>query len=898
MKLSAATFFKLTISRLRAQCSITPAASLYYLKAILQACADYSLDSKVVTQLALATQHLLNPSEDCLLMQAEREFQEAISVVKEVLKAESPGLSGVLVCVGRILGKVQEFNTAINEFTELEKAIEAIAVEILVSINKKISRDANLSKELKGIEVKVEALEEIIRIMINSFKRAHAKNSKVASYYKTSKQLADIMAGIVRLSVSLEGEVASTLLSLTPSSDLNNKINEVKASALKLVNFVGRHGSKSGGFKLSSSPCTVLYKELFPQVLATLLSITAQERARLELSVCDKHTAKLVIALMQTIRCTLDCPALYELFITCGHKIVLDICFTLIRASEKEKALLEEDPEEFVSLGLDVCGKQRSKVAKTEAAKLLEGLCDCVDGVASFCFKFCCEAVKLAVQNWDLPTTKANPILGPFIETSVFLLTSSKEELLETSLTVLTVVSYLGNSRPELIEMADATMTENFTGLFGSASTLLRCRVALMTSYLGTELFAGSSDLVVKMVEFLVHGLEQEKEQPAFSIQCGDALNAIIDHEGVVDRVKGVIAKFFPHLSAIASKAESATVFFLISNIIAAYKEHIEDDIVQLLSGLVARIKIEQELFKHKAKKETTIMSQCWNVVESICRFSVRHREHRDTIEREMLPLFKYLASPEEIDFDDRLLQVLTLLVKGQKCVTESMLQIFPFLIKLFESYKCTLRGLLGVLNYYLFYGKPIFSSNKDLLEAILKMGDMALNSTQPPVEINSIESALLFQMLLQNISSSILNVYIPKIVELTLKRLEDGNVTEYLRLQLMNVVLCAMCNNGALTVHCLGERLGNVVEGILCIAPCYKQMYDIKVLIIGCANIIVSGNTKELAEKYHHILLDAIVLALQEAEEVAKKRMADSKKENYENECELKEPNMKESSK
>eukprot|EP00826_Nyctotherus_ovalis_P055575 TRINITY_DN7392_c0_g1_i17.p1 TRINITY_DN7392_c0_g1~~TRINITY_DN7392_c0_g1_i17.p1 ORF type:complete len:832 (+),score=218.67 TRINITY_DN7392_c0_g1_i17:572-3067(+) len=831
-------------------------------------------------------------------MQAEQEFKEAISVVKEVMKVESVGLSGVLACVGKIMGKVQDFNSAINEFTELEKAIEVIAVEILVSIDKKISREANLDKELREIEVKVEALEEIIKIMINSFKRAHTKNSKIASYYKTSKQLVDIMAGIVRFSVSLEGEMVNTLLSFTPNDGLNQKLNEVKASALKLVNFVMRNTSKSRSFKLPASPCIALYKDFFPQIVATLLSVTARERSKLEQSVHDKQTTKLTIALIQTMRCILDCPILYELFINYEHKIVLDICFVLIRATEREKALLEGDPAEFVSLGLDVCGKQKSKVVKTEAAKLLEGLCDSIDGVASFCFKFCCESIRFVVQNWDLPTTKANAILGPFIETSVFLLTSSKEELLETSLTVLTVISYLGNSRLELIEMTDATITENFIGLFGNGSSLIRCRVALITSYLGTELFVVNPNLVIKMIEFLIHGLEQEKEQPAFSIQCGDALNAIIDHEGVVDRVKGVIAKFFPHLSAIASKAESATVFFLISNIITAYKEHIEDSVVQLLSGLVARIKIEQELFKHKAKRETTILNQCWNVIESICKFSIRHKEHKDTIEKEVLPLFNYLASPAEIDFDDRLLQVLTLLIKSQKCITENMLQVFPFLIKLFESCKCTLHELLEVFNYYLFYGKLIFSSNNDLLEAVLKVGNVALNSAQPPIEINNIEGALLFQMLLQNISSGILNTYIPKIVELTLKRLDDEHVTEYLRLQLMNVILCAMCNNGALTVHCLGEKVGNVIERILYIASFYKQMYDVKVLIIGCANIIVNGNTKELAEKYHHIILDAIVLALQEAEEVAKKRMTDSKKENYENESELEELKVKASNK
>lgn len=51
---------------------------------------------------------------------------------------------------------------------------------------------------------------------------------------------------------------------------------------------------------------------------------------------------------------------------------------------------MTKDPEQFVSLALDTCDKQQSKVVKTQAAKLLEAICDNIDGAVSFITLFCC----------------------------------------------------------------------------------------------------------------------------------------------------------------------------------------------------------------------------------------------------------------------------------------------------------------------------------------------------------------------------------------------------------------------------------------------------------------------------------------------------------------------------
>jgi hypothetical protein len=70
-----------------------------------------------------------------------------------------------------------------------------------------------------------------------------------------------------------------------------------------------------------------------------------------------------------------------------------------MRTSKIELSELETDPEQFVNLALDVCDKQKSRVIKTQGAKLLEAICDNIDGGVSFVTLFSCQSICLALGN-------------------------------------------------------------------------------------------------------------------------------------------------------------------------------------------------------------------------------------------------------------------------------------------------------------------------------------------------------------------------------------------------------------------------------------------------------------------------------------------------------------------
>jgi hypothetical protein len=73
-----------------------------------------------------------------------------------------------------------------------------------------------------------------------------------------------------------------------------------------------------------------------------------------------------------------------------GHhrKLFVDVCLRLIAASNEERIELIAEPEEFIALSLDTCDLQKSKIAKTQAMKLVESIVYNVDGALSLyiCF--------------------------------------------------------------------------------------------------------------------------------------------------------------------------------------------------------------------------------------------------------------------------------------------------------------------------------------------------------------------------------------------------------------------------------------------------------------------------------------------------------------------------------
>lgn len=403
-----------------------------------------------------------------------------------------------------------------------------------------------------------------------------------------------------------------------------------------------------------------------------------------------------------------------------------------------------------------------------------------------------------------------------------------------------------------------------------------------MLGYYLDTIFQHSNDLFYKTIEFLITGLAKEKEVKALALQCADTLKTIIGDQDLVSRVEAFITKLFPILSKMVSELELTTFFEILMTIITTYSTVIDSSVIGLLNSLVARVDKEYKELQAKGEKNNMTINQCWNVIRSICEQDAFFPEYLDSIENSLLPMFNYLVNPENIEFDDDMLQVITSLIKKRNGVSTNMIKIFPFLRKFFEKYGGAFGSLLPTLNSYIYYGKEIMSSNKEWQAIILQLGVQSMFNKKALIELNNSEGVILCQMLLQNIGNHSLDQYIPQLLQQIFKRLETEPSAVYLTRQLYNAILCSICNNAEITLGAI-ETEGKteaIFSGIIKAAENYSSSYDRKVLVIGLSTLFTQSSLSATLRKMIVKILDVIIttLKMQTSQETKELIKADKK--------------------
>ena len=138
----------------------------------------------------------------------------------------------------------------------------------------------------------------------------------------------------------------------------------------------------------------------------------------------------------------------------------------MMRTGKTEKETMIKDPDSFVNLALDTCDKQKSKIAKTQAAKLLEAICDNIDGAVSFITLFCCQSLNLALDPEQAKINEEfyqNDFL--FFKDSIFLTQTPQEIIGETCLVALTAISYILPRRADLVPLFEQVLAKNIDGI-------------------------------------------------------------------------------------------------------------------------------------------------------------------------------------------------------------------------------------------------------------------------------------------------------------------------------------------------------------------------------------------------------------------------------------------------
>lgn len=95
-----------------------------------------------------------------------------------------------------------------------------------------------------------------------------------------------------------------------------------------------------------------------------------------------------------------------EFYKTLGFRLLTDIGFPFLRTMNSEKIEMNDNPNEFVKLALDVCDRQKLAILKSQAAKFIETIGDKIIGLFN-------SMADLTIDILDYAVTK-NPNLEKY----------------------------------------------------------------------------------------------------------------------------------------------------------------------------------------------------------------------------------------------------------------------------------------------------------------------------------------------------------------------------------------------------------------------------------------------------------------------------------------------------
>lgn len=233
-----------------------------------------------------------------------------------------------------------------------------------------------------------------------------------------------------------------------------------------------------------------------------------------------------------------------------------------------------------------------------------------------------------------------------------------------------------------------------------------------MMGYYADNMYATNNAMFMEAFQFLLKGMSEKGENKAFALQCVDTLKTIINDSDVIHKVQKFINSLMDVLSQMVLHNEISAFFDVIMLIITTYSSVLSKEVLVLLRSLVQRVEKEITQLKQGGCKSNIYITGCWNVIRAIVEQDSFHPSLTEEIEKELYPMMNYLEKPEDIEFDDDILQAITTIIKKKGQLSSELLKVFPFFQNFYRKYKGVFGDLLSTLNAYMFYGRELLAQN------------------------------------------------------------------------------------------------------------------------------------------------------------------------------------------
>ena len=154
--------------------------------------------------------------------------------------------------------------------------------------------------------------------------------------------------------------------------------------------------------------------------------------------------------------------------------------------------------------------------------------------------------------------------------------------VVETSLLIVTVISYIVPKRFELLAPLNTMLEENLDGLIQS-DIVVRCRVAMLYGYYADSVLKENEARFKQILTFLFESLGMRGENKAIAIQACDTLCTVVCDQDIVPQIEGIIDSLLPIVNEFAISVEMELFFDFLGELTRIYKDVIGSEVLGVL---------------------------------------------------------------------------------------------------------------------------------------------------------------------------------------------------------------------------------------------------------------------------------------------------------------------------
>ena len=425
--------------------------------------------------------------------------------------------------------------------------------------------------------------------------------------------------------------------------------------------------------------------------------------------------------------------------------ITYGIIFPLLISSEEEISNLENDPygNNYANFIYDLVTKKSLKQLKTTLSKFISIGCKSNEKYLQFIICYSIDIIQLCL---NIPKDK---IIEPSLinENDTFIFNEkisevNKVEVSFLSLCIIHKVISKKNNKNNYYKVIFTFIQNNLKNVINKyvQNSIVKQRICLFLSLYIKGFIDINIDLNLfkDICEFLFFNIFNEKQHIA-SYESFDAITKILTNKNFKNEITYYLSKkYYEKFLAYIETYTNPLFFDMLSEIIYSIEDI--NDLLKLLGNLFIRIRkemseitprrISQSNYNEMMPQDKSIGKTNYRLIISKC-FSVLHKIFKNEnlilnkyqeIEKYIEPLMKYMKTPNKIDFDEDLIDIMTQIIRTLKYLPNLAVNLLPDIGQVLRKNKGMNKKLFALMNLYVVYSNGEIETKEENSKYLFKL--------------------------------------------------------------------------------------------------------------------------------------------------------------------------------